>query len=233
MHRSGTSAMAQMLSSMGVWFGDEVDMVKADRSNELGYFERLDVMGVNDGLLAWSGGTWDDPIGKVLEQEAGVYGATIRSVCDGGRRRGMWGFKDPRFCFTYGAWEKELGEHSVVVMVRHPVEVAESLRDAQGVPIEDGLRLWCRYNERCLDTFKGAVWVEYGELVDRPLVVARRLREKMPWLGEPKWMAVVKGLRHQRVEEGTATVLRSELNDRVREVWRRVRGRLERQGVPA
>lgn len=222
--------MAQMLSSMGVWFGDEVDLVKADRSNELGYFERLDVMGVNDGLLAWGGGGWDDPIGEVLEMEGGVAGATIERVCEGGRRRGVWGLKDPRFCFTYPAWKEDLGEHEVVVMLRHPVEVAESLRDAQGIPVEDGLRLWCRYNERCLSDFKGAVWVEYGELVEKPLVVARRLRARMPWLGEPKYMSVVRGLRHKRADDDVA--VEGDLDVRVQSVWGRIRWRLRHQVQP-
>src|SRR5579863_8666226 len=61
MHRSGTSALAGALQSMGYDVGPDDDVMPADLGNPEGYFELLSVVRANDDLLAHFGGRWDSP----------------------------------------------------------------------------------------------------------------------------------------------------------------------------
>ncbi len=58
MHRSGTSALAGMLSMLGVQFGDSLMAPQADNSK--GFWEHRDIVGLNDRILAAFDSSWDD-----------------------------------------------------------------------------------------------------------------------------------------------------------------------------
>src|SRR6202035_3342517 len=61
MHRSGTSAFAGTLSRAGFFAGKNADLLPAASDNRNGFFERFDVNGLNNELLAELGGAWDSP----------------------------------------------------------------------------------------------------------------------------------------------------------------------------
>ena len=61
MHRSGTSAVANVLRSAGVFGWDDEDAMAASPENPDGYGERRDVMELNEQLLGVLGWGWDSP----------------------------------------------------------------------------------------------------------------------------------------------------------------------------
>ncbi len=138
-HRSGTSALARVLESLGVFVG-----AKLDPNHEPWFFLRL-----NEWLLAQCGGRWDHPavIDDLLADAATRSLArdylafalrTPRAIGFLGtarylRRRGIdrlvepWGFKDPRTTYTLPLWLDLFPTARVVHIHRHGVDVADSL----------------------------------------------------------------------------------------------------------
>ena len=60
MHRSGTSLVAKSFEVFGYGLGETL-MAPSD-DNPKGFFEDLDVVELNDGLLQKNGSTWDAPV---------------------------------------------------------------------------------------------------------------------------------------------------------------------------
>lgn len=143
MHRSGTSMVCRMLEELGLFVG-----VKKDPNNEALFFLRL-----NDWLLNSMGGRWDypQPFRAVLEQLpvreffVDYLRLTVSSpriipylgVRDYLRYRSLynvnvaWGWKDPRNTFTLPLWLSVFPGAKVIHVLRHGVDVANSLMNRQ------------------------------------------------------------------------------------------------------
>jgi hypothetical protein len=149
MHRSGTSALAGLLCSHG--YDAPRDPMPPDPNNPRGYWESMGLYALNDDLLRLLGSDWSDPAplppgwgvtpaatqwrSRLLDQLAvGFSGARCAVV------------KDPRFCVLIEGllpWlESGLLETTLLLPVRHPLEVAHSLLVRDGLPLREGLRLW-------------------------------------------------------------------------------------------
>lgn len=61
MHRSGTSAVAQLLGANGFSTGVEQDLLPANFSNVYGHFEHVTANEVNTALLSALDATWYQP----------------------------------------------------------------------------------------------------------------------------------------------------------------------------
>jgi len=84
MHRSGTSMLAELISSTGFSCANNIG---TDRWNRHGYFEDSKIMSLNDSILKLLGGSWDNP-----PQNNGKPPRRFRLP--------EWEVtKDPRFCF--------------------------------------------------------------------------------------------------------------------------------------
>ncbi len=139
MHRSGTSLVVELLTSLGVFTGRRRDV----------HGEAHLFLGLNRWLLSQAGGRWDHP-GPVRHLLADgelrrLSMARLRRALEGlearsfvgwwGRLRGgirtldrPWGWKDPRNTFTLPLWLDLFPEARVVHVRRHGVDVAASLR---------------------------------------------------------------------------------------------------------
>src|SRR5882762_5246263 len=61
MHRSGTSAVAAALEALGLDVGAPDRLMVADAGNPAGYYELQEIGDLNDEILEWRGGRWDNP----------------------------------------------------------------------------------------------------------------------------------------------------------------------------
>ena len=59
MHRSGTSALAGLLSHLSIPMGDNL-MTPVEGENDKGFFEDEEIVELNDQLLSKLGMSWDD-----------------------------------------------------------------------------------------------------------------------------------------------------------------------------
>src|SRR5437870_5378082 len=152
MHRSGTSAVARVLSLLGADLPRELAEPQPD--NAKGYWEPLEIVQLHDQLLEALGSSWDDvgslaaswidsPPAQVFAERLGqLVGANFGESP-------LFVLKDPRICRLIPIWLRILGgigvEPSFVLPVRNPLEVAESLRAREGFSIAKSLLLWLRH----------------------------------------------------------------------------------------
>ena len=97
----------------------------------------------------------------------------------------LFGVKDPRFCRLMPLWfpifESLRTEPHFVLTVRHPWEVAESLRKRKGVKSSKSFLLWLEHTLQAESASRGykRTFVAFNELLDDPLVVMTRLQRDL------------------------------------------------------
>ena len=152
MHRSGTSAVAGVLTKLGG--GLPKHLMAANWGNERGYFESTTFMRFHDELLASAGSDWRDwrlfnpewhrsPVvvdfrRRAKDLFAEEFGGAALPV-----------LKDPRMCRFVPFWLDVLRDMQalphIVMPIRSPLDVAQSLKLLQGVSLTHGLLLWLRH----------------------------------------------------------------------------------------
>lgn len=153
MHRSGTSITAGLLNLLGLNLGRHLMAPAPD--NPKGFWENLDVVAINESLLAGLDRHWDDVRGLPQDWRfspaAGAAGDAIGALVDAEFSESpRWAIKDPRLCLTAPLWRDVLHARGVrpvfLLMVRHPEEVIQSLPARGGSSLPDTTRLlWLRH----------------------------------------------------------------------------------------
>jgi hypothetical protein len=151
MHRSGTSMVTKMLQRSGLYLGPESDLIPSNPENRELHWENLRFVRVNAQILAQFYGAWDCP--PTLpddwhDERIAAHRQRAEAIIPEFAGREPWGWKDPRNCLTLPFWQSLLGPMPVVLVVRNPLEVAQSLRIRNGFSYALGLALWQAYNER-------------------------------------------------------------------------------------
>ena len=143
MHRSGTSALTRGLETLGVSLGENL-MPAAEGNNSKGFWEDLEIVALNDALLAEMGMNWHSlgalhtshdwagllagPLAaraeKYLSEQAGCFA--------------LFGIKDPRMSRLLPFWREIFRRCSIEPMFlicnRDPLSVAKSLARRDGFP---------------------------------------------------------------------------------------------------
>nr|MDJ0868824.1 sulfotransferase [Myxococcota bacterium] len=151
-HRSGTSALTRVLSLCGATLPSHL-MPGTDR-NPAGYFESQVIFELHEQLLREAGRSWDD-LGLFhedwfLSDAASMWVDRLtETVHDEFGESPLFVLKDPRLCHLVPLWKRVLenvgAEPSCVLIVRNPLEVAESLKLAQGTELGKGMLLWLQH----------------------------------------------------------------------------------------
>jgi hypothetical protein len=120
MHRSGSSLVAHALHSWGVYMGS--NLMEPDAANLDGFFEEWDFVHLNNELLSEKDSCWHAPVKIISGNEE------CKKLIEK-HRRTLWGFKDNRTAFTFGAYEKYFlpNEVIIVVCVRDIDEIVKSV----------------------------------------------------------------------------------------------------------
>ncbi|MEL6981443.1 MAG: sulfotransferase [Actinomycetota bacterium] len=179
MHRSGTSAVAGLLSALGQLPAGRL----AVPSNPDGQWERPELRPALELLLAANRATWahPPPDGHTLRVPAPLSAYTARVFRRHAADPFLW--KDPRLCLTIDHWlGLAKGPAKVVVIHRRPTEVADSLAARNGWSPEQGLALWERTNRNAITRLAGreVFVVDHGSLLANPAEMAAALGG---WLG--------------------------------------------------
>jgi hypothetical protein len=162
MHRSGTSLVAQLLESLGLFIGK--------RKDENNYHEAFFFYNLNRWILKQSGASWEHPGSfSYLEENADARTLTnsyLHYMLGSPRAIGYlglsnyvrwggienlpfpWGWKDPRTTITLPIWLDVFPDAKLIHVLRHGVDVASSLRErwAKKVTLKNQIRL---HNKRC------------------------------------------------------------------------------------
>ena len=180
MHRSGTSAVARLLSLAGGAL--PVNLLGIGAGNETGHWEPQRIIDYNGGVLAAFDAQWDSPFGLGMS-------ASRRTVLDnyieGAQKlireeyadQRLIVLKEPRISLLVDLWiaacEAEQYKCKFVIMVRNPVEVAASLRRRNGMPFDQGLLLWGAYEASSvlLTRRHNRVFCRYEDVLTKPTSV--------------------------------------------------------------
>ena len=183
MHRSGTSALTGMLHCLGIHLGPKDDLKSPQKDNPQGFWENNTLVEFNDRLLNRVNSSWFSPphdadrswdIEDFVEARKEASILLKQVFCE----ETTWAWKDPRTCLTLPFWRQVFQVPPVVILVhRHPVEVAQSLQVRDQFPLEVGLGLWEIYNRAALRNCEGlhVLVVRFESLMDSPLSVAQKL----------------------------------------------------------
>jgi hypothetical protein len=149
MHRSGTSCLAGLLETAGLWLGA---VPRKCKHNKKGNLENKAVQAVNKAMLAQFGGSWRRPPKEILWHL--VDPVPLRQALESYRAVPRWVLKDPRLVLTLEAWLPLIPVHQLIGTFRHPLAVAKSLQARNEIPLHDGIALWTAYNRRLVQHHK-------------------------------------------------------------------------------
>ncbi len=157
MHRSGTSMITRALHDSGLHLigsGAE-ELIDAAEDNPEGFWENKAIVACNDALLEATGGSWDNPPAlapqAVDDPRVVDLAESTTAALTALSEHEPWGFKDPRTCLTAGYWLDLEPELKFIICVRHPLEVALSLKRRNQNSYSLGLALWERYYTSVLE----------------------------------------------------------------------------------
>ncbi|OYX33647.1 MAG: hypothetical protein B7Y99_06925 [Caulobacterales bacterium 32-69-10] len=174
MHRSGTSAMARLLSLSGAALPERV--MDPGPDNPLGYWEPWEMVALDDEILAAIDSRWDDVFAlkgnqRALASRTAFLGKAQDFLTHNFGSRDLPVMKDPRSSVLTGFWREALDQSGLdptyVIMVRHPLEVADSLLVRNGFPREKSLLLWASYMLAVERDTRGAsrLFVSYSDML--------------------------------------------------------------------
>lgn len=156
-YRSGTSALTRALNLCGALLPETVHSPQMGL-NPTGFWETEDVTDLDSRLIEQLGGKWNridfklPDEGPIIDEFRDDARAILREIYHDAP---LILIKDPRICALGPAWHRALTDHGYrpgyVVSVRHPLEVAKSLRAGGGGTLEAGLSLWRAFMDHVED----------------------------------------------------------------------------------
>lgn len=184
MHRSGTSAVTGGIAALGADAGDR--LMPPGLDNPKGYWEDIDIYAINEEILSCIGSSWDSIVDRLslymefipkdIHQRAVEL---LRSKMRNGRTVVV---KDPRFCVLLPFWKTVMNRARCrpvyVLVVRNPLDVAQSLQNRNSIPLEQGLLLWFYYNALCLrDLHSDFLVASYERFMRAPFRELKRISD--------------------------------------------------------
>lgn len=173
MHRCGTSLVARVLNLLGVGLGPEEHLMGPRESNPKGHWENQPTVDLNDEILAFLGGSWDEPpaldpcwhrspgIVNLRQKAEAILQADFAGV-------DLWAWKDPRSSVTLPFWQDMLPPLKYVICLRNPLDAASSLLQRNHFSIEKSGRLWLTYIASAIKNTSGQprLFVFYEDLLN-------------------------------------------------------------------
>jgi len=170
MHRSGTSALTGVLSLLDVYLGSE--LIEANFANGKGYFENNILYKINEKLLGQINSSWNDTFydEEKLENISGFNELKIALKSEF-KYANTFAIKDPRLAYLFPIYKKVLKklriDIKIILPYRNPIEVANSLKKRDAMPLEKGMLLWA-YHFLMAEKFSRGferVFVNFDELI--------------------------------------------------------------------
>lgn len=152
MHRSGTSALAETLIRLGA--RGPTNPLPSNKWNERGYGESAEVMRANEQILAGFSSSWRDwsrivDLGAPSDQGGEIVDLIREVVRKEYGDAQLFVVKDPRICRLLPLWVRALKEERVeikiLISLRQPEDVANSLRKRDEMGLMWGRLLWLRH----------------------------------------------------------------------------------------
>ena len=174
MHRSGASSITKGIHEIGAYIGAYSTLVPPDIENPRGFWEHQKIVNLHDEALQGMGLNWAT---ATHVSESWLNEASARHVRDQLRdvvmqefaEQDLWVWKDPRTCLFVPMWQSILTSLNIttkyVIVIRNPLDVAQSLLRRNGFSRQKSFALWLNYTLSSLRTTHGEtrVVVEYDD----------------------------------------------------------------------
>lgn len=187
MHRSGTSMLASIMHTLGANLGAPLN-IEPVPSNPSGHWEHDLVWRLQEKLLTDLEAPWHDGFLSLppewLQHEASIHAARAleRLICDSLQDNDHWLVKDPRSSLLLPLWQRVCDKLGIrlrlIVTVRHPAEVCQSLQARNGMSQFQALRLWEMHYQYIQRYSSGldSITVMYDQLFNPAEAVLSRLQ---------------------------------------------------------
>ncbi len=148
MHRSGTSCVAELVSSAGFFVGN--NLIAPAPDNLRGFFEDREFIKLNDKALggdeAWLQLYPDVKENESLFRERVAFVKSFsENIAPPADYCGL-ALKDPRLCRLLPYWYNVIPNAKLIYCIRSPFSVAKSLNKRNGISCNYALCLWLSYN---------------------------------------------------------------------------------------
>lgn len=213
MHRSGTSALAQIMHALGADIPS--NLMPADQHNHNGYYESLSIYKLNDDMLKSAGSAWNDwqQIDSGWLQTPVAQRFKIRAINILHQEFGnstLFVLKDPRICRLLPIWLDILEAFGAtplpVIITRNPLEVAASLYQRDHISLQNASLIWLRHvlELECHTRNLSRTFCTYSQVLEDVNATVMRISNQLPvtWpqaieLAQPDFKAYIKKtLRH-------------------------------------
>lgn len=175
MHRSGTSALARVLSLRGADL--PAHLMSPNYGNASGYWEPAPIVSFNDEVLDYFGTAWDDPFAAFQLPEASLFPREFQQraralIEQEFGESNLFILKDPRNCLLGNFWASMLAKQGVqvspILAARPFGEVAASLQKRDQSIQEASVLVYVSYAVESALAWaeRGASVVYYGQLLD-------------------------------------------------------------------
>lgn len=150
-HRSGTSAITRWLSLLGADLPQS--LMSPSKDNLLGYWESTVFTKTHDRILQQIGSRWSHVLALspgALERPERVewIAQIVKSLNDEFGHAPNPVVKDPRATRLLPLWKAAAAQHNFelkpILVIRNPLEVANSLKKRDNMPLYSALMLWLR-----------------------------------------------------------------------------------------
>lgn len=185
--RCGTSMATRAINFIGVDLGTQ--FVKRDHTNPKGFWEHKKIVDIHKKIKAELG---KRPFPPGWERQTSIqpYKKELKALLtDQFLNKELWGWKDPRTCESIALWRDILQELNVsahyLIMVRNPIDVAASYKEAYNRQENSALRQW---QMRTLLSLKGTngekrMIVDYDDFLNDSLGTIHHIAKTfdLPW----------------------------------------------------
>ncbi len=191
MHRSGTSVVTQLMGLLGADLGPPDAHVSPAPDNPRGFAELRAIVDMNERVLAALDASSSEPPDPGIDVASDARLLQLRDEAANLLRTLFPGpaptaWKDPRTCLTFDFWRPLLSKPAAVVLVlRHPLEIAASLEKRDGTPREVSLALWEWSLSSACRAARGLpmILVRYSDVIEDPERAIRRIAAQMEEAG--------------------------------------------------
>jgi len=146
--------VARLLQACGLYLGADEELWLGNSNHPEAHWENLNFTNLNDEILARVGGAWHDPpefpVGWEFAPQIDSLHEEANRLVGRFRSHNNWGWKDPRNSLTLAFWRRLIPDLGVVICLRNPLEVAQSLSRRGDLTGASPFQLWTTYYRQIL-----------------------------------------------------------------------------------
>ncbi len=183
--RSGTSITAHLLNDMGIYFGEDTDLIAGmDGINPDGFFERYDVSSLNEMLVkTLTNNNELYVLPNDWKEKTKKYKRQIGGIIDKMPDNTICGIKNNSMSVLFPVWEEVFKEKNIDVcyihIVRHPSAVIKSTYKAWHLSEGSCLYTWYARNKSAMSALEYGQYmmVVYEELMEKPRYIIAKIAD--------------------------------------------------------